>query len=104
MHVLARLVLGIPDDLRWRTEHRTGIKKPMQVAVTLAAIGLLAAVLEFDFMGTPGMPDVPPVPLQRDASIVLHSLRLRLGLGNPTIHITGETREVEESSTTRRSQ
>ena len=82
LHVLARLVFGIPDDLRWRAEHAPGAGRPLRTGVALAAVALVisagvvlvslqqvelphppaAAPLRWRPILIPGPPPPPPPP------------------------------------------
>jgi hypothetical protein len=64
VHVLVRLVLGIPDDLCWRAAHASVAVRPVRTTVVLTAVVLLVATLwMFDAMRTPNLP-LPPSPLR----------------------------------------
>src|SRR5687767_4588776 len=41
LHVLARLAIGIPDDLWWRAEHAPGAGRPLRTGVAVAAVALV---------------------------------------------------------------
>ena len=60
--IVARLVLGIPDDLHWRfTEGRA----PRAVAVGAAVVALLVAAswAYSEYLATQSLPSPPPSPL-----------------------------------------
>jgi hypothetical protein len=64
-HVLARLVIGIPDDLSWRTEHARARRTPMRaglrvLAWTVATLVVVAAWWILPLMTASTLPDVPP--------------------------------------------
>jgi hypothetical protein len=65
VHVLVRLMLGIPDDLRWRAVHASVGVRPMRtVAVLTAVVVLLTALWMFQAMRTGDLP-LPPAPRPR---------------------------------------
>jgi hypothetical protein len=65
VQVLVRLVLGIPDDLRWRASHVSIGMGPVRTVVALTAVVLLLAALwMFDVMRTADLP-FPSVPPSR---------------------------------------
>jgi len=65
VHVLVRLVLGIPDDLRWRAAHASAGVRPMRtVAVVTVVALLLAALWMFDALRATDLP-LPSEPPSR---------------------------------------
>ena len=65
VHVLIRLVLGVPDDLRWRAAHASVGVRPVATMVVLTAAGLLLAALwMFEVMRTTDLP-LPSAPPPR---------------------------------------
>jgi hypothetical protein len=65
VHVLIRVVLGIPDDLRWRTAHGSVGVRPVPTMVVLTAVVLLLAALwMFEAMRTADLP-LPSTPPSR---------------------------------------
>jgi hypothetical protein len=65
-HVLARLLIGIPDDLTWRAEHASA-RTPMRarlrfVAWTVATIVVVAALWILPLMSTATLPPLPDKP------------------------------------------
>jgi hypothetical protein len=65
VHVLVRLVLGIPDDLRWRGAHLSvGVGAVRTMLVLTTVVLLLAAVWLFDVMRTADLP-LPSAPRSR---------------------------------------
>jgi hypothetical protein len=66
-HVLARLVIGIPDDLSWRAEHASTRRTPQRaslriVAWTVATVILAAALWILPLMSTGTLPPLPDKP------------------------------------------
>ena len=69
VHTLIRLLLGIPDDLRWRTDHVSSRGKTLRIAAALvAAVLLLAALGILDLMRTRKLP-LPPDDPRPDVSL-----------------------------------
>lgn len=58
--ILARLVIGIPDDLGWRREHLNALDGSLRtrIAVTVGIAGVLTAWLVIALLGA----QLPPVP------------------------------------------
>jgi hypothetical protein len=62
VHVLVRLVLGIPDDLRWRATHASAGVRPVRAMVVLTTVVLFLATLwMFETMRTADLP-LPSAP------------------------------------------
>jgi hypothetical protein len=61
-HVLVRLALGIPDDLRWRAAHASIGARPVRTAVVVSAVVLLLAMVwMLDALRPTDLPR-PPAP------------------------------------------
>jgi hypothetical protein len=75
VHTLIRLLLGVPDDLQWRTAHAFPRGRTLRIAVALAAAVLLLAALGIlDLMRTRRLP-LPPVEPRPDASLMPAALQ-----------------------------
>ena len=66
-HVLARLLIGIPDDLSWRAEHAQARRTPGRarlkaVAWTVATIVVIAALWILPLMTASVLPPLPDAP------------------------------------------
>jgi hypothetical protein len=66
-HVLARLVMGIPDDLSWRAEYaaarRTPLRARLRIAAwTVATLVVIAALYILPLMTTATLPPLPDKP------------------------------------------
>jgi hypothetical protein len=66
-HMLARLLIGIPDDLSWRAEHasarRTRVRTGIRVAAwTVATVIIAAALWILPLMTTGTLPPLPDKP------------------------------------------
>jgi len=62
-HIISRAVRGMPDDVRWRIEHRRFSYLPHAVfALTVVSIGAAAIVNSF--------PSIPPPPRPRPPAIL----------------------------------
>ena len=65
MHVLARLICGMPDDLSWRIEHAL-IPRGAVWGMTAAGLGVLcASVWVLAWMNDPEIPRPPAAPTLR---------------------------------------
>jgi hypothetical protein len=65
VHVLVRLVRGIPDDLCWRAAHASVAVRPVRTTVVLTGVVLLLAALwMFNTMRTADLPLPPTAPLR----------------------------------------
>ena len=75
VHTLIRLLLGIPDDLRWRTSHACSRGRTLRIAAALgAAVLLLAALGILDLMRTRKLP-LPPAAPRPDVSLTPAALQ-----------------------------
>jgi hypothetical protein len=64
LHVLARMLIGVPHDLSWRVEHSAAAPGRSLTALTLAAAALVtAATLIFETIRTPVLPRAPAAPM-----------------------------------------
>lgn len=66
-HILARLLIGIPDDLSWRAEHaaapRTRVRAGIRVAAwTMATVIIFAALWILPLMTAATLPPLPDKP------------------------------------------
>jgi hypothetical protein len=66
-HTLARLLIGIPDDLSWRAEHAQARRTPTRarlraVAWTVATLIVFAALWILPLMTTSVLPPLPDAP------------------------------------------
>jgi hypothetical protein len=66
-HVIARLVIGIPDDLSWRAEYATARRTPLRARLRLAAwtvatLVVLAALWILPLMTAATLPPLPDKP------------------------------------------
>lgn len=69
VHTLIRLLLGVPDDLRWRTAHASSRGRTLWMAAALtAAVLFLAALGILDLMRTRKLP-LPPAAPRPDVSL-----------------------------------
>ena len=64
VHVLVRLVLGIPDDLCWRAAHVSAVRPVRTTVVLTGVVLLLAALWMFNTMRTADLPLPPMAPLR----------------------------------------
>lgn len=67
LHVLARLLIGIPDDLSWRAEldaaRRTPLRARVRIAAwTVATLVVVAALWILPLMMTQTLPPLPDKP------------------------------------------
>ena len=75
VHMLLRLLLGIPDDLQWRTAHASPRGRTVRIAAALAAAVLLLAALGLlDLMRTRKLP-LPPGDPRPDVSLTPAALQ-----------------------------
>lgn len=68
-HMLARLLVGIPDDLLWRFEHAVNRGWPVRrsVVVAIALVVFAVAFWTISVMRASPLPQPPPSPLRFDA-------------------------------------
>jgi hypothetical protein len=65
LHVIARCLIGVPDDLLWRLEDPDARRKPARAAVAMTALAaLLGAIWIVTALGGTGVPRVAAAPLQ----------------------------------------
>ena len=65
LQMILRLVLGIPDDLRWRSEQFETTRRPrIRTALAGGALGLLVFAIASTFWRTPPLPQAPDSPTQ----------------------------------------
>jgi hypothetical protein len=64
LQIIARLVLGIPDDLGWRRDHRRAPGRAAQMAWALAVAMTVLVILTLVWIGR-AQPLPVPVPLVR---------------------------------------
>jgi hypothetical protein len=63
IRIVGRLLLGMPDDLRWRTERIRGGSRVVRIAVALSAATAVLATVWIGIAVSPGKsPDAPPAP------------------------------------------
>lgn len=60
--VLARWLLGVPDDVLWKLNQRTLRPLAVRVAVALATLAVVAIVLVGQALRPPTLPTVTPAP------------------------------------------
>jgi hypothetical protein len=61
LQIVARLVVGIPDDLGWRSEHAAGAAAwRWRIALTVAAAAVLALWLVRERTSSAPLPELPP--------------------------------------------
>ncbi len=58
--IAGRLLRGIPDDLRWRTERAGGPSRPVRIAIALSITTVLLAVVWAGLTASPGETPAPP--------------------------------------------
>src|SRR5262245_34338785 len=62
LHVLLRLLLGMPSDLVWRVEQFGWRHLAARVVLTMACISALATTAFWLLIQLPAMPSAPPPP------------------------------------------
>jgi hypothetical protein len=75
VHTLIRLLLGIPDDLQWRTAHAAPTGRTLRIAAALAAAVLLLAALEILDLMRPRRLPLPPVDPRPNVSLTPSALQ-----------------------------
>jgi hypothetical protein len=61
IEIVGRLLRGIPDDLRWRTERAGGASRAVRIAIALSITTVLLAVVWAGLTASPGKTPAPPV-------------------------------------------
>ncbi len=62
LHVLGRLVTGIPDDVGWRMEQNTMRRFAVRSTIAMAAIATVLVVMAIQSLRPPVLPAVNPAP------------------------------------------
>jgi hypothetical protein len=61
-HIAARLVLGVPDDLQFRFEHREMVRHPARTSAAIAATALVLVLGGMWGITATQSDDLPPLP------------------------------------------
>ena len=67
LHVIIRLLLGVPDDFQWRMSHASIGSRPIAIALA-ATVVLVAALWVFDLGRARILPVPPPAPMFTSAT------------------------------------